>query len=262
MHWLVLLTKVVVGCTLLGNRPYSTFYASDLFDKTKLFMHHLPCLLLIRHAQSENNAFPDHLRVSDPNITALGVAQAKKLAEAVQQLKPSVLYCSAFLRSLETTRPIAQLTGMHPFVRQDIYEQGGCHRGYLPNQRIAEAGMNRERLSLEYKNWRLDDRITSKGWFDLDHYETQAEASERAARVRGWFESETGSHSREDRVAMVIHADFKIRLLEAFLEDSAIEHKLGDVVNTSISRLSKVSGRWKLDYWNVHSHLDATEISV
>ena len=193
-------------------------------------MHHHPCLILIRHAQSENNAFPDHLRVSDPNITELGVVQAKKLAMAVHALEPTVLYCSAFLRSLETTRPIAEVTGLRPMVRQDIYEQGGCHRGYLPNPRIAERGMGREILSKRYANWHLDDRIEETGWFDLDHYESREEANHRAQRVKAWLESESRTHNPSDRVALVIHADFKLRLIEALLDDLDIESKLGEVV--------------------------------
>jgi 2,3-bisphosphoglycerate-dependent phosphoglycerate mutase len=246
---------------LLGIACFHVFTAIAV-NQRKIFMHHHPCLILIRHAQSENNAFPDHLRVSDPNITELGVVQAKKLAMAVHALEPTVLYCSAFLRSLETTRPIAEVTGLRPMVRQDIYEQGGCHRGYLPNPRIAERGMGREILSKRYANWHLDDRIEETGWFDLDHYESREEANHRAQRVKAWLESESRTHNPSDRVAMVIHADFKLRLIEALLDDLDIESKLGEVVNTSITRLSKVSGRWRLDYWNVFSHLTANEISA
>jgi len=265
------LTKIRWESTLLPLIPFS-FYLSNAIDSTaidsntivrpKTSMHHLPCLILIRHAQSENNALPDHLRVSDPNITDLGVAQAKKLATAVRALKPTTLYCSAFLRSLETTRPVAEFTGLTPLIRQDIFEQGGCHRGYLPNTRIAEPGMNRETLAKRYANWQLDDRIDASGWFDLDHYETREEASLRAHRVVNWLEKESQTHSQNDRVAMVIHADFKVRLIEALLDDPNIESKLGEVVNTSITRLSKVSGRWRLDYWNVFTHLDSDEISA
>lgn len=225
-------------------------------------MHHLPCLILIRHAQSENNALPDHLRVSDPNITALGELQAKKLATAVRSLEPTILYCSPFLRSLETTRPVAEATGLNPIVRQDIYEQGGCHRGYLPNPRIPEPGMSRETLTERYANWKLDERIDSTGWFDLDHYETRQEANQRARCVMNWLETEAISHTPNDRIAMVIHADFKLRLIETLLDDIDIESKLGEIVNTSITRLSKISGRWRLDYWNVFSHLDGKEISA
>jgi len=224
-------------------------------------MHHLPCLLLIRHAQSQNNALKDQFRVPDPNITDLGVIQAEKLATSVERLAPTVLYCSPFLRSLETTKRIADKTGNFPIVRQDIYEQGGCHRGYLAGQRVAELGMNRETLSRHYAGWHLDERINDQGWYDLDHYETVHEARQRARRVRQWYESETQLHCVQDRVAMVIHADFKLRLLEAFLDDDTIKEQLGEIINTSITRLSLNQGRWRIDYWNVFSHLDPHEIS-
>jgi len=152
-------------------------------------------------------------------------------------------------------------TPVLPMVRQDIYEQGGCHSGYQPGMRAAVAGMTRQTLADRYSRWRLDERITDQGWYDLNHYETEDEARERAKRVRNWYESESKTHNDQDRVAMVIHADFKLRLLEAFLEDDAIEAKLGDIVNTSMTQLSLVKGRWRIDYWNVFSHLDHHEIS-
>lgn len=224
-------------------------------------MHHLPSLLLIRHAQSENNALEEQFRVPDPNITNLGVEQSKKLAAVVSKLNPTVIYCSPFLRSLETTRWIAEKSPVLPMVRQDIYEQGGCHSGYQPGNRVAVAGVNRTTLADKYQGWKLDERITDRGWYDLDHYESEDESRERAKRVRKWFEGESNTHGDQDRVAMIIHADFKLRLLEAFLEDDSIEAKLGDIINTSMTRLSRSKGRWRIDYWNVFTHLDHHEIS-
>jgi len=225
-------------------------------------MHDQPCLLLIRHAQSQNNALPDHLRVSDPSITEVGVSQARKLSDAVKKLSPSVLYCSPFLRSLETTRPIASQTGLFPIVRQDIFEQGGCHSGFQPGARIAQPGMGRREIESNYAGWRLDDRIQPTGWYDLNHYETKEESRQRAVRVKQWFDDESTTHTYQDRVAMVIHADFKMRLIEVFLQDDSVEEHLGEIVNTSISRLSRINGRWKLDYWNVFSHLDSNEVTL
>ena len=225
-------------------------------------MHHLPCLLLIRHAQSQNNALEDHLRVPDPDITELGVHQSRKLGNLVSHLSPSVIYCSPFLRSLETTRWAASQLDTVPMVRQDLYEQGGCHSGFEPGNRIAQSGMNRSTLEQRYPGWHLDDRIDDSGWYDLNHYETEAEARDRAMRVRRWYESESETHDASDRVAMVIHADFKLRLIEAFLENDSIEQQLGDIVNTSVTRLSLSKGRWRLDYWNVFTHLGPDEISM
>lgn len=225
-------------------------------------MHHLPCLLLIRHAQSQNNALDDSLRVPDPDITELGVAQSKKLGDLVANLSPTAIYCSPFLRSLETTRWAVLRLGAVPMVRQDLYEQGGCHSGFEPGKRIAQSGMNRSTLQNRYAGWHLDDRIDEQGWYDLAHFETESEAKERAMRVRRWFESESQTHDASDRVAMVIHADFKMRLLEAFLEDDTIEDQLGEIVNTSVTRLSLSKGRWRIDYWNVFTHLATHEISM
>jgi 2,3-bisphosphoglycerate-dependent phosphoglycerate mutase len=221
-----------------------------------------PTLLLIRHAQSENNAKPDHLRVSDPSITPLGVRQSQKLATAVKMLGPTVLYCSPFARSLETTKPIWHATGITPNVRQDIYEQGGCHSGYVDGYRTAQPGMSRNQIQEKYLGWQLDDRIYGDGWYDLDHYETLGEARHRAQRVMKWLVGSDNQHQSEDCVALVIHADFKLRLLEVFLESPDLEHRLGDVVNTAITRLTMHAGRWRMDYWNVHSHLGVDEVSV
>ncbi|MBU6174768.1 MAG: histidine phosphatase family protein, partial [Planctomycetes bacterium] len=92
-------------------------------------------LYLIRHAQSENNAKPDAERIPDPGITPLGVEQSERLAASIDRYRPTRLYCSPFLRSLQTLSPVAKKLQLQPRVRQDLYEQGGCHRGYVDGQR-------------------------------------------------------------------------------------------------------------------------------
>ena len=81
-------------------------------------------LLLIRHGQSANNAGPDHLRVPDPGLTAVGHEQSKLLAERLSAQPISQLYCSPFLRALETIRPLAETMGKRVNVRADIFEKG------------------------------------------------------------------------------------------------------------------------------------------
>jgi hypothetical protein len=61
---------------------------------------------------------------------------------------------------------------------------------------------------------------------------------------------------------MVIHADFKMRLLEAFLGNANVEEHFGEIVNTSISQLSLSNGRWKLDYWNTFTHLETDQVTA
>ena len=96
-------------------------------------------LYLIRHGQSQNNAFAaesttktteETPRTSDPSLTRAGYAQAKCVAgylaqEAdktdVRDVTPvenghgiDKLYTSAMLRALETAQPIADALGLTP----------------------------------------------------------------------------------------------------------------------------------------------------
>jgi len=211
-------------------------------------------LYLIRHAQSENNAKPDAERIPDPGITPLGVEQSERLAASIDRYRPTRLYCSPFLRSLQTLSPVAKKLQLQPRVRQDLYEQGGCHRGYVDGQRFAEPGMSRSEISVRFPDWHLDKRITQAGWNDLAGYEKIEQARRRAQRVKEWYEQQPDDHS-DHRVAMMIHADFKVRLLEAFLGFDDLDPHIVEPINTSISCLIRENGRWRLDYWNHFHHL-------
>jgi 2,3-bisphosphoglycerate-dependent phosphoglycerate mutase len=218
------------------------------------------CLYLVRHAQSANNALPDHQRVCDPAITPLGRVQAELLAGAIERYAPTLWYCSPFLRTLQTLLPISQRVGERPIVRQDLYEQGSCHSGHLPNKRIAEPGMRRSEIEALCPGWQLEPRIGERGWNDRTEYETLEQSRERAQSVRVWFDNHHQLHAQH-RVALMIHADFKVRLLEAFLGISDLEHRIAEPVNTSVSCLIRESGRWQLGFWNHHDHLPSDKIS-
>ena len=210
-------------------------------------------LFLIRHAQSANNAKPDSERVPDPGITELGVEQSKLLASFIHRFEPTLLYCSPFLRSLQTLKPSASALGLMPIIRQDLFEQGGCHRGFETGKRFAEPGMTRRELETHYSGWELDPRITEHGWNPLKEYETTSQARLRAHEVCRWFDNEP-RHSTH-RVAMMIHADFKVRLRESFLGIEDLDSHVAEPINTSISCLIKSNGRWQLDFWNHFHHL-------
>ena len=100
----------------------------------------MPYILLVRHAQSANNALPVHLRVCDPGLTPLGYQQAEATARALTDYPIRTLYCSPFLRSLETTQAVANGTGKNPVIHGDLFEQGGCYSGHV-------AGSERENLA-------------------------------------------------------------------------------------------------------------------
>jgi 2,3-bisphosphoglycerate-dependent phosphoglycerate mutase len=210
-------------------------------------------LYLIRHAQSQNNAKPEPERVPDPEITSIGWGQSEKLAGELVRISPERFYCSPFLRTLQTARPVADRLGLTPIVRQDLFEQGGCYSGHKIGEREARPGMSRTQIEERFPGWTVDSEIGSKGWNRLPHYETIGEARQRATRVVSWYESQSVHAS--SRVAMMIHADFKMRLVEAFLGINDLDPHFEEPFNTSITCLVRKGGSWQLRLWNHHGHL-------
>ena len=211
-------------------------------------------LFLVRHAQSENNANPDSLRIPDPGITDLGRQQSLHLASRIDRYAPTLLYCSPFLRTLQTVVPVVERTGIQPRIRQDLFEQGGCYSGHEIGKRTPEKGLPRSKIRSLYPGWQIDERIGEMGWNQLEYYETIELARERARGVRKWYESQMDVHANH-RVLMMIHADFKIRLLEAMLEIEDLDPLVSEPINTSVSCLFFQNNRWKLHYWNDFHHL-------
>lgn len=220
-------------------------------------------LLLIRHAESANNALPEFQRIPDPGLTPRGHLQAMSVARRLASTQIDLLYCSGFLRSLQTAQYIHATriaTNSSPVpnpptrvaIQADLFEQGGCYAGYLPDQRTPQPGMGRAELSLRFPNWEIDPRISEQGWWAHQTYESDSEATLRAQRVAQWL----ASHPlhRDASIALVIHADFKNLLLRALLPDSFQSHlSLG---NTAISDLTWEANRWHLRYANCTQHLN------
>jgi 2,3-bisphosphoglycerate-dependent phosphoglycerate mutase len=228
-------------------------------------------LILIRHAQSANNALPESQRVPDPGLTELGYYQADALADFLQSRPPTHLYCSAFRRALETTRPIVKKLQITPEVRWDLFEQGGCYEGYLPGQTKPYAGMGRTQIQASFGDWTIDSKIHDDGWYHGHPLESDEMAIARADRVAYWFTHEIVpdmlERSLPSRIACVIHADFKVLLLQSLMKfatrDSRAKfdsfNRLGqEPWNTSITELDWRAGHWQLASLNQVPHLGRT----
>lgn len=218
-------------------------------------------LFLIRHAQSENNAKAESERVPDPAITPLGGEQAERLVSCMHRLKPDIIYCSPFLRTIQTLQPAAKSLGIAPIIHPEIFEQGGCYEGYLVGKRKPRSGMSRTAITQLCPNWSIHPDVSETGWNRLTSYETIDQARVRARRVRAWYESETELHHAR-RVAMMIHADFKLRMLEAFLGIDDLEPYLTEPYNTSITWLVRIGRSWQMRLWNDHNHLPSSLLTV
>lgn len=211
-------------------------------------------LILVRHAQSANNALPDHQRVHDPGLTTTGILQAEQLGAWCKTLPITALWCSPFKRSLDTTEAIRQRgTLQKPFIHLELHELGGCYSGYEAIGRRGEAGMGRGELSQLYPQYEVDPRISDQGWWQKRPYETDMEAELRATRVIGWFQSQL--QGQEDLAVAVIHADFKRILLKQMLRSRVDVDHLGPIFNASVTALRWEAPLWKMDFYNAISHL-------
>jgi 2,3-bisphosphoglycerate-dependent phosphoglycerate mutase len=211
-----------------------------------------PTLLMIRHAQSANNAQPEHLRVADPGLTELGQRQAEELSRKMASVDVHHLYCSPFLRALETTAAITRRTQLVPKVMPELCEQGGCYVGHLPQHKRPQPGLSRSEISQRYPGWDLSEDITHEGWWLAQEFEDHLETVARARRVVNWLSSHLPSIGGVH--ALVIHADFKVRLLEQMV-DLPSEYASTEPYNASVTSLHWQDGRWTLASYNEVDHL-------
>ena len=216
-------------------------------------------LYLIRHAESENNAKPERLRVEDPPISSLGRQQAKCLGQWVRTLTVDTLITSPFLRTLETTREIVNGATHHVHVWHDLFEQGGCYRGHGPDAREGGPGLGRsaieQQLAKSSVTCTLDESIGEAGWWIGKARETDDEAARRAAQVTRRFASTFGTSGKT--VIAIIHADLKRLLLAEMLRPRIDPIHFGPLLNTGISKLRYRQDGWALEWLNSVSHLPA-----
>lgn len=163
---------------------------------------------LIRHAQSQNNAFGETHRQPDPSLTELGHWQAQSLASYLsdQMEPPADLYVSGFLRALQTAEPLSQWAqdrressavtaaaaapgpedAGSPGLAKiwlDLHEVGGCYVGHGAGPLVPHPGLEWHEVRRTFP-WAIPPSDwTSGGWNRLPHHETRALAVPRADRV-------------------------------------------------------------------------------
>lgn len=205
-------------------------------------------LYLIRHAQSQNNALPEHLRVEDPGLTETGREQARHLAAWLPSLNLTKLLTSPFLRALQTTESIVQATRLIPEVRLELHEQGGCYRGHTSENIIGRPGLNRSEIERAFPGYQIAPTIDGQGWWASKPYEHREAAKVRAAHLlQGTLDEFADSR---ERVACVMHADLILLLLE-HLEFVAIQRPR----NASVTTLQISPKRCRISEFDGIQHL-------
>lgn len=220
-------------------------------------------LFLIRHAESANNARPPYQRVEDPPITAVGRLQTQHLAQWTRTLKIDTLITSPFLRTIQTTLQMIEGTDLPVKIWHDVFERGGCFRGFQSGAIDGAMGLGRSAILKHFQensvNCLIDDSIDEQGWWGGRPQESDEEVARRAEQVTQRLADTFGS--TQQNVVAVIHADFKRWLLRVMLDNVVDPNHFGPLRNTGISKLNYDGKRWQLDWLNSVSHLPARLIT-
>ena len=117
----------------------------------------------------------------DPDLTIEGEQMAREFGEAYRQFPFQAIFCSPLLRARATARPIAELTGLVPEIRDDLKE---IDYGKWEGLRRSEVV---EKYRDDYWRWEADP-----AWHRPTGGETANALAERALRVvreiQGTFE--------------------------------------------------------------------------
>jgi probable phosphoglycerate mutase len=149
-------------------------------------------LYLVRHAQSQGNTGND-LASGDPDLSEIGLEQARRLAERMRGERLDAIYASPLRRTQQTALAIADAAGLEVMPKADLVEVslGRADRDIrlLPAEEQAEVAR----------------RIAEDGtWDSFPGSEGSAAAR---ARVQGALDEIVTTHPGE-RVAVVCHAAF------------------------------------------------------
>jgi len=250
-------------------------------------------LYIIRHAQSENNAFyVGHgtlgRRVPDPPLTATGHQQAQLLAQHLAQPVPSIttgeeqaadfglthLYSSLMVRAVETATYVAEGLDLALVAWPDIHEVGGIYDEEESGERIGQPGHDRPFFTANHPRLLLPESLGESGWWNRPA-EAREAVIERARHFwQALFERHGGS---ADRVALMTHGGFFQRLMMTLInpqidavppvrvdEKTVAERPLGvqglrqvwfDIQNTAITRIDFFDAEAAIVYLNRVDHL-------
>lgn len=235
-------------------------------------------LYLVRHGQSENNAFAAEARAdvaeepprtAEPSLTSTGCEQAKCVAGYLARETDKTdlrdgttveaghgierLYTSAMLRALQTTQPIATALGLKPEIWLDVHEEGGIWLDEGDGRgAVGHPGLTRTDIARRFPGFVQPDAITDIGWWNRP-FERRADLVSRSARVAADVRQRVAQW--DDRVAIVSHGTFISLLIQHLFLGQYVPDIRFSNHNTGISRLDFDGDSVMLRYLNRIDHL-------
>lgn len=223
-------------------------------------------LIVVRHAQSENNLAAIHLPrdiyeaglIADPHLTSIGHEQAHRLGEHLattfNESTPVTVRTSPMLRTLQTAQPFLTLRRLNSALWNEIHEHGGLYHG-VPSlgTAIGAPGITRAQLLAHYPTFAPEDHHDDRGWWGRD-VETE---EEYVARVEAVAEKlfQIAETTTEGALVLVSHGTFLNSLIRQLLGiDTASEEKFLHH-NGAFSELTLVDGGAELTRFDITDHL-------
>lgn len=193
----------------------------------------------IRHGQSQNNANwskPDYQESPDPALTEIGHEQARLLAEFLKKHQTLTdprewniqnrygfglthVYTSLMERAAFTAAPIAQALDIPLIAWKEIFEEGGIYSRGNKDKIQGLPGRPRSFFMQNFQTITLPDDLDETGWWNRP-FEAEEERQPRADQVLAELlaRHRDKEGQPEDRVALVSHGGFFMRLISAILK--------------------------------------------
>jgi 2,3-bisphosphoglycerate-dependent phosphoglycerate mutase len=226
-------------------------------------------LYLIRHAQSENNAFLDNtqyeqMRSMDPELTELGRMQSQALARFLAQgtsvasypddehnrmgFGLTHLYSSLMVRAVATGSAIAREMGLPLLGWVDWHEGGGIYLDdEASGEQIGYPGKDRAYFQAHYPELILPPGLDENGWWNRP-FEARPQRWERARRVLNELRVRHGASN--DRVGVVMHGGFYNYFMKTLLGIEPAEEIWFVMSNAALTRIDFMEQEVRLVYQN------------
>jgi probable phosphoglycerate mutase len=166
-------------------------------------------VLLIRHGEtdwSRDGRWQGHVDVS---LNATGLAQAERLADALEGRAPTLLACSDLTRARQTIQPLAERLGLEPVVEPGLRE---IDVG-------SWAGLSREEAAEQDPEGAARHASGGAGWSDGETYD------EVATRGLAALERVCTNAGSDDLVVVIAHGALIGATAGRILGMSAVEQR-------------------------------------
>lgn len=212
-------------------------------------------LLLIRHAQSSNNADikatgDRSLRIPEPCLTNLGLEQTARLADALPQFidGPIRLTSSLMTRALQTGAILAEGLDLPLHTLPDLHEAGGIYdAGPHDTMRSAVAAPPLAALRAVSPRILIADNVPDPWW--VGPYEPPDARDARGRRVVAALERcEAATH------VVIIHQHFAQNLIRALLGIESMSGYL-QIDNAATSLFERAQPGYRVRWINRTDHL-------